>query len=732
MVVDPTRRLAQRHCGFPIRLPQVRPMNPDTPTRSRAATTCVGALMIGLATATAAEAPRSASGPGVATGMVGGTATYRERLALSPDAVFEAVLEDISLADAPAQPLGRTRIDAPGQVPIRFAIAYDPARIDSRRSYLVRATIRVGGRLAFTTDRITRPFVDGRPLPLQLVLRAVAVIPPGAPAGVSPTAAAAMPAAPPGPATGPPSAAPLPGAVRLGLLPATFGGVLPCADCQGIRQTLDLFPDGAFHWRSSYLGKPPVDTPDDVGRWMFASDGRTLLLFGGREAPVRFVLRDDGALRLLDLEGRPIQSSFNYELRRAPGAFTAFEPRATWRGAYVYFADAPTFTDCATGQRMPVAQEADALALERAYTAAKQSPATPRLAVLQGRIAQRPPLEGTGLRSTLVVDQFQRLGDAGETCPAPPVNAPLPRHPLAPDAASRARRRPPARAGARPGCSSTRPNRASPAPAAATHSPAATRWKATRLAVLQGGRNDACPAAEAPEQEWRFVAMLGKVQRWLVVGTLLEFVDGDYRPGPVRGATRVAARPLTNRSGLPERAARIADRCPRIAGLRSGSRLHRQANSTWRIDHEPCSLATVRGDRTHDEPDARRQRLAPAEYVRGRERRFRLATLVEHHRDRQGVPGPRRTARRQEGGRQDQHRERDDTISGERKVEKETKAEKVHRMESFHGTFSRSFSLPPDVDEKQIRAESKDGVLTVRLPKTATAPATKPVEVKVT
>jgi HSP20 family protein len=71
------------------------------------------------------------------------------------------------------------------------------------------------------------------------------------------------------------------------------------------------------------------------------------------------------------------------------------------------------------------------------------------------------------------------------------------------------------------------------------------------------------------------------------------------------------------------------------------------------------------------------------------------------------------------------------TLSGERKMEKETKGEKVHRMESFHGTFSRSFSLPPDVDEKQIKAESKDGVLTVRLPKTAATPAAKPIEVKV-
>ena len=39
-------------------------------------------------------------------------------------------------------------------------------------------------------------------------------------------------------------------------------------------------------------------------------------------------------------------------------------------------------------------------------------------------------------------------------------------------------------------------------------------------------------------------------------------------------------------------------------------------------------------------------------------------------------------------------------------------------VESFYGTFSRSFSWPDNVDAKNIRAESKDGVLKVRIPKT--------------
>jgi HSP20 family protein len=70
------------------------------------------------------------------------------------------------------------------------------------------------------------------------------------------------------------------------------------------------------------------------------------------------------------------------------------------------------------------------------------------------------------------------------------------------------------------------------------------------------------------------------------------------------------------------------------------------------------------------------------------------------------------------------------TIRGERKEDKETKEERFHRVESFRGAFSRSFSVPDNIDEKAIRADSKDGVLTVHLPKTRAA-TPKTVEVKV-
>jgi HSP20 family protein len=70
------------------------------------------------------------------------------------------------------------------------------------------------------------------------------------------------------------------------------------------------------------------------------------------------------------------------------------------------------------------------------------------------------------------------------------------------------------------------------------------------------------------------------------------------------------------------------------------------------------------------------------------------------------------------------------TMRGERKLEKEEKKENYHRIEMQYGSFSRSFSLPGTVDADKIRAESKNGVLTVTLPKKPEAKP-RPIQVKV-
>jgi HSP20 family protein len=60
------------------------------------------------------------------------------------------------------------------------------------------------------------------------------------------------------------------------------------------------------------------------------------------------------------------------------------------------------------------------------------------------------------------------------------------------------------------------------------------------------------------------------------------------------------------------------------------------------------------------------------------------------------------------------------TISGERKLEREDKAENAIRVESMYGAFTRSFVLPDCVEANSIRAEAKDGVLRIHVPKAET------------
>ena len=70
------------------------------------------------------------------------------------------------------------------------------------------------------------------------------------------------------------------------------------------------------------------------------------------------------------------------------------------------------------------------------------------------------------------------------------------------------------------------------------------------------------------------------------------------------------------------------------------------------------------------------------------------------------------------------------TITGERRMEKEQKEASEIRVESFYGTFARSFSLPDNIDAGAIQAEQKDGVLKVRIPKTLEA-APKKIAIEV-
>lgn len=326
-------------------------------------------------------------------GTLQGTATYGERIALPEDAVFEAELQDISRADAPATVLGRSRLEPAGQPPFRFEIGYDDAAHQAGRRYSVRATLTHQGRLLFTTDRIY-PVLDGRSAPLQLHLVPV-------------------------------RSRPQPGSMTegIGLLPASYEGELPGAG-NPILWHVDLLSEGRYRLRTTHVGRPEPNRFDDIGRWSRDESGR-IVLRGGREAPVFLMPVEGGAaMRKLDLLGKPTESGHNDLLQRLPKP-QLIEPRLFLAGMFTYMADAATITLCVDGQRIPVAMEADYKTLEAAYRKATPQPGQPLLATLEGLITERPSIEtGRPPQTTLVVERFIAVWPS-ESCGNTLADSPL-------------------------------------------------------------------------------------------------------------------------------------------------------------------------------------------------------------------------------------------------------------------------------------------------------------------
>mgnify|MGYP003573840291 FL=1 len=68
------------------------------------------------------------------------------------------------------------------------------------------------------------------------------------------------------------------------------------------------------------------------------------------------------------------------------------------------------------------------------------------------------------------------------------------------------------------------------------------------------------------------------------------------------------------------------------------------------------------------------------------------------------------------------------TLRGERKLNHEEEGTNYHRLERVHGSFSRTYALPPTVVTDKIEASYKDGVLEVSVPK---AEEVKPREIEI-
>ena len=316
-------------------------------------------------------------------GHVTGTASYREEIALPPGAVLDVVLEDVSVADAPARELGRATVPEPGSPPFEFDITYDPAEHRARAGDIrVRAQVSVGRRLIFVSDTMNPVLTQGAPDEVDVWMIKV---------GDTTEEAREAPAAI--------------GAHGL-RLPASFAGDLPCANCEKLRYRLNLWPDQVFHLRRSWKGKGV--TRDSIGRWSADPDQRMLTLRGGDDEVELTILGPD-QLRMKGEDGADY-------LLTARDEFEAFDLHLPLRGMLTYVADEARFTECLTGRDYPlVRDEGDYEALEHAYLAAGAEAGGAIMASFDGGIVQSPEDEGGGTVPKVLVERFVGIWP-GETC----------------------------------------------------------------------------------------------------------------------------------------------------------------------------------------------------------------------------------------------------------------------------------------------------------------------------
>lgn len=122
------------------------------------------ALCLALACAPAPDKNAPPPRKGQPAGKLTGDVTYLQRVALPAGAVVTVTLDDVSLADAPAERVATVTIVTQGEnVPLPFSLNYDPSTIKADHAYALSAQIHVDGRLAWATATAQPVLTNGNP-----------------------------------------------------------------------------------------------------------------------------------------------------------------------------------------------------------------------------------------------------------------------------------------------------------------------------------------------------------------------------------------------------------------------------------------------------------------------------------------------------------------------------------------------------------------------------------------
>jgi uncharacterized lipoprotein YbaY len=105
--------------------------------------------------------------PALAEDIITGSALYREKIAMPGNAVFEAELVERLSGSV----IASMRRENAGNPPYRISIGYDPAKIEDKLGYGVRASIIVDGKAMFSTADMPDVITRGAPREVTIIMR---------------------------------------------------------------------------------------------------------------------------------------------------------------------------------------------------------------------------------------------------------------------------------------------------------------------------------------------------------------------------------------------------------------------------------------------------------------------------------------------------------------------------------------------------------------------------------
>jgi putative lipoprotein len=134
-------------------------------SHARVPSTLLAALLVAFAS-------RAAETSATSVVHVIGVVRYDEPLTLSPTAVLQVTLDDVTLADAPAVTLTQQTIEHRRDTTLAFDLAVDPAKIDPKHDYAVSARITDPSGLLWTNGARYSVITHGRPTKVKVLVQA--------------------------------------------------------------------------------------------------------------------------------------------------------------------------------------------------------------------------------------------------------------------------------------------------------------------------------------------------------------------------------------------------------------------------------------------------------------------------------------------------------------------------------------------------------------------------------